>query len=209
MSGPAYRQAGKPDNDKTVFIHRLLLIFTAMYKSYALIAFLILISIFKFDVSGATTENIDFAETALILDPAEDFFVSLRNREFKTAWDLLSNKSHDTIIDDVYKNSIERGIEIKRVDVMRDFQNSGIIFKNYWNAFIMNFDPDIVLNKRVWEFEKIESDQAVILLKARIVTKLHMYKEENHWKVGLVESFWTGKNNKAIKFMHSLLAIFL
>ena len=162
-----------------------------------------------FDVCGANTENIDFAEAALILDPAEDFFVSLRNREFKTVWDLLSKKSRDTIIDDVHKHSIERGIGIKKVDIMRDFQDSGIIFKHYWNAFIMNFDPDIVLNERVWEFEKIKSDQAVILLKASIVTKLHMYKEENHWKVGLVESFWAGRNIKAIKFMHSLLAIFL
>ena len=143
-----------------------------MYRSHSLIACLILIFIFTFNVAGANVEHIDFAEAALILDPAENFFVSLGNREFKTAWDLLSKESQETIIDDVYKDSIDRGIEIKKLDVVKDFQNSGIIFTHYWNAFIMNFDPDIVLNERVWEFEKIDSDQAVILLKERIVTKL-------------------------------------
>jgi len=180
-----------------------------MFRSHAVIAFLILVCIFKFDLCEANTDNIDFAEAALILDPAEDFFVSLSNREFKTAWDLLSKKSHETIIDDVYNDSIEKGIRIKRVEVARDFQNNGIIFKNYWNAFIKNFDPDIVLDERVWEFEKIESDSAEILLKAKMVTKLRMYKEANRWKVGLVESFWEGRDSRSIKVMRSILDIFL
>lgn len=140
-----------------------------------------------------------------ILDSAEKFFISLKEREYKSAWDLLSEHSHETIINDIYKTSKGNGIDIREADIITDFNHKGLISSNYWNAFTGRFDPDIVLNERVWEFGKIESDHAVILFKGKAVTELQMYKENNQWKVGLVETFWTRKPLNFIKQVQSLL----
>lgn len=122
------------------------------------------------------------------------------------AWELLTEKSQQTIINDIYKSSKNNGIEMKKEDISRDVGNNGLIFNNFWNGFMNNFDPDVVLNDRVWEFEKAGPDHAVILLKKRAVTRLHMYKEHDQWKVGLVETFWTRKPLKFIQYVHSLFS---
>ena len=110
------------------------------------------------------------------------------------------------IIDDVYTASKEAGIEIKKEDIMKDFNSNGAIFNNYWKAFLNNFNPDIVLKDRIWELEEIKLDYAVILLKKdEVVTELQMYNENNQWKVGFVETFWEGKAMKIINFTSSLL----
>jgi hypothetical protein len=141
----------------------------------------------------------------LILDSAEKLFISLKERHYKTAWELLSEKSRQTIIDDVYRALKNSGITIEKEEIIRDFNTNGVMFNNYWNAFLNNFDPDIALNERVWEFEKIESDHAIILLKNRaVITKLQMYKENSQWRVGLVETFWMSKTMKIIKYLQSL-----
>jgi len=158
------------------------------------------------NVSESESKDYSRGSLSLILGPAEEFFISLKDRKYQTAWVLLSEKSHRTIINDIYRNSRDQGIEIKKEDIEKDFNSNGMIFNNYWNAFMVNFDPDVVLNKRVWEFEKIESDHAVILLKKKAVTKLQMYKENNQWRVGLVETFWTRKPVKIIHYMQSLFS---
>lgn len=140
----------------------------------------------------------------LILHAAEQFFIYLNERDYKAAWELMTAKSHQAIINDIYKTSADRGVDIKREVISRDIHNNGILLNSYWKAFMTNFDPDVVLNDRVWEFEKIESDYAVILLKKKGITKLKMYKESERWKVGLVETLWIGKPLKIIKFVQSL-----
>ncbi len=144
------------------------------------------------------------ASEALILDSAERFFISLKKGDFKIAWDLLSEKSHKTIIDDVYNASSDIGVEIKKEDIIKDFNSSGLMFNSYWKAVLNNFNPDIVLNERIWEMGEIQSDRSVILLKNRAVTELQMYNENSWWKVGFVETFWPGKAMKIINFLKSL-----
>lgn len=140
----------------------------------------------------------------LILDSAEIFFVSLKEKKYKDAWELLSERSHRTIINEVYNSVRDSGIEIKKANIVKDFDDNGIIFNNYWNSFMLNFDPDIVLNERVWEFEKIKPDSAVILLKGSGITRLKMFREAGWWKVGFVETFWTGRRGKLTEYLRSL-----
>jgi len=167
---------------------------------------LLLISIYAviFNPTDVYAEDTSKTET-LILDSAEKFFISLKKGNFKTAWELLSEKSHKTIIDDVYNASKKIGVEIKKEDIIKDFNSNGAIFNNYWKAFLNNFNPDIALKDRIWELEEIKLDYAVILLKKNeVVTELQMYNEKSQWKVGFVETFWEGKAMKIINFMSSL-----
>jgi hypothetical protein len=151
-------------------------------------------------------EDLDKTE-GLILESAEKFFISLKEKNYKVTWELLSERSRSTIVNDVYETSKDMGINLNKNLIEDDFNSNGAISQNYWNALINNFDPNIVLEERVWEFEKIKPDYAVILLKNKnIVTRLKMYKEENLWKVGFVETFWIGKTQKIIKYLLSLLS---
>lgn len=140
----------------------------------------------------------------MILDSAEKFFISLKERNYGTAWELLSERSHRTIINEVYDSARGRGVKIKKANIARDFDGSGVIFNNYWNSFMLNFDPDIVLNERVWEFEKIRQDSAVILLKGKGITRLKMFRESGWWKVGFVETFWPGRRGKITEYLRNL-----
>jgi len=141
------------------------------------------------------TEDISKSQ-ALILDSAERFFKSLKERKFKITWDLLTKKSRERIIDDVYKTSKQLGEPINKEDIIKDFNNGGEMFNSYWNAFLTTFDPDMVLEDSRWEMGFVKKDKAEIILtykKAKRPARLKMFKEDGSWKVGLVETFWTRK----------------
>lgn len=166
------------------------------------VVFLFLIILFCFTdaYAGNTTES-----ESLILEAGEEFFISLQKGDYKSAWELLSKKSYETIIGDIYDASQKAGVKIKKEDIMDDFSNNGVICNSYWKAVLDNFDPSVVLNERVWEFEKVGSSAAVIKLKEKAVTKLRMYKENNQWKVGFIETFWPTKTMKVIHYLNSQL----
>ncbi len=164
------------------------------------LTYCLFISIMLFNSPYVQANDIDKSKI-IILETAEKLFISLKERRFTAAWDLLTEKSHNTIINDVYNNSIEKGIEINKQNIINDFNNNGVIFNNYWEGFLNTFDPDIVLYKRVWEFGEVTSDKAVILLKGKVVTKLEMFKEKDIWKTGLVESFWKERDLKILPYI--------
>jgi hypothetical protein len=131
-----------------------------------------------------------------VLDSAERYFIFLRAREYKEAWELLSDKSQKTIIKDVYKASNKIGADTTIEDIRQDFDNSGVISRNYWNSFLDTFDPDLILEKSRWKIGFVEEKKAEIIIKQRRSeepARLKLFKENNKWKVGLVETFWTRK----------------
>jgi hypothetical protein len=80
--------------------------------------------------------------------------------------------------------------------VTDDFNKNGELSRTYWNAFLKNFDPDKVLEKSVWNIGKIKADTATIILKykeSEYNSELKLYKEDERWHFGLVESFWIMK----------------
>jgi len=131
-----------------------------------------------------------------VLDSAEKFFLSLRAREYKPTWNLLSKKSQETIIKDVYKASNKIGAKTTKESIQQDFNNSGVISQNYWNAFLDTFDPNMILESSRWEIAFVKEHEAEITIthkKSGEPARLKIFKEDNIWKVGLVETFWTRK----------------
>jgi hypothetical protein len=145
-----------------------------------------------------------------ILDSAEQFFVSLKELDFQSAWNMLSAKSRHKIVTDVYETSVKIGATLRREDIIRDFEQHGVMFRNYWESFLRNFDTDIVLEQSLWKMGAIEETEAEIIIqynKSGNPTVLRMFKENDAWKVGLKETFSRGTAKKwfdYLKIMHGI-----
>jgi hypothetical protein len=124
---------------------------------------------------------------------AEDFFISIQESVFETSWDLLSEKSKNKIINEIYEASRDNGTKVEKDDIRRSFRQNGIIASNFWNAAKTRFDPAMVLEESQWEVGFIKNDKAEIIItykKSSRPSKLKMYNESGSWRVGLVETFW-------------------
>lgn len=132
-----------------------------------------------------------------ILNSAETFFISMKNKDYKRIWEGLSLRSKKTIVNDVNRAMAKSGQTDSTADnIYNDFEGGSQIARSYWNAYLGSFDPDIVLNESKWEIGAIEKERAVINLTYKKSGKpaiLQMFKEESNWKVGLVETFWPRK----------------
>ncbi|MEE8329769.1 MAG: hypothetical protein V3R54_07560 [Thermodesulfovibrionia bacterium] len=138
----------------------------------------------------------DSIQTEAIVDSAEKFFISLKKGDYKTAWELLSEESTETIINDIHKISKKMGEEIKKEDITKDFNSNGEMFNSYWDNYLENFDPDMALEQSTWKLGSVKEDKAEILLlyeKSQNPARLKMFKQDGAWKVGLVETFWKRK----------------
>jgi len=96
--------------------------------------FLILIIISSFYTSYAS----DQSDNAM-LDNAEKFFVSLKNRNYQTAWKLLSAKSRNVIEGDVYDAVKSAGHiqNVTRKDVDKDFSECDTMCHEFWESFVV------------------------------------------------------------------------
>ena len=138
----------------------------------------------------------------LILNSAEKFFISLKNGEYEIVWNLLSNKSRKTITNDVHNALKKMNRDINKEDIAEDFNSGGVMFNNYWSSFRSTIDMEMILEHTRWEMGFIKKHKAEIIIsnkKSEQPARLRMLKENEAWKVGLVETFW---NRKRMKFMH-------
>lgn len=143
-----------------------------------------------------------------ILARAEDFFTALKKGKYEAAWSLLSEKSRNTIIDDVYIKYQKMGGDIQREFIEQDFKKNGVIFNNYWDSFSRNFDTLMVLEQSRWQAGALERDKADIIITYKTSQnplKLKMMRENDTWKVGLVETFW---KSRSMDIFQSLLSFF-
>ncbi len=166
-----------------------------MYKALILISVLVAGCVPMFNISGVHSEGY-VKSPAPVLEAAEKFFISLENGNYDTAWDLLSEKSRETIIDDVYQASLKIEKNIKKDDITEDFRRRGVVFRNYWRAFVNNLDIAMILERSRWKMGYIKNNKAEILIshKRAEPARLRMFKENNRWRVGLVETFRTKKS---------------
>ena len=131
-----------------------------------------------------------------VLNAAEGFFLSLKEKRFADAWESLTSKSRDTIVSEVFNEINKKEARIGKEVVKEDFYKNGELARLYWNTFLKNFDPDIVLGQSIWSIGKIKGDTATIMLKyeeSEYNSELKLYKEDGRWHFGLVESFWIMK----------------
>ena len=78
----------------------------------------------------------------------------------------------------------------------RDFEQQGVLFRAYWEAFSRVFDPELALTHSRWSIKKCGNKRCEINLqyeKSKYPAVVKLYREKGGWKVGLVESFWTRK----------------
>jgi hypothetical protein len=136
------------------------------------------------------------AEADSILKVAEAFFKAMKQKDYLAIWKPLSAKSKAAIVGDVTKraaNTYSKG------QIETDFSIGGLIAKSYWDEYLFYFDPDTVLEQSTWEMGPIRKQQAEIILqyeKAEQPARLKMFKEENQWRVGLIETFGTERRDK-------------
>jgi hypothetical protein len=169
------------------------LIFVNMKKCFSIK--IVLISILFFQSLSYAAPLFDSNIEAAI-SSAESFFKMMKNRNYPKMWLLLTQKSKDVIVDDVYKAEAGAGMVYLRENINNDFTGSGRLSEAYWKNFLENFNPDMVLEQSKWDIGKFEKDKGEIIIKNRKAESpaiLMMLKENGVWKVGFVETFWARK----------------
>ena len=154
-----------------------------------LVAVLALLLLFSVTITGAAQDT----TLDRVLGSAERFFQELQARHYSQTWALLSAKSKDVIVNDLYKGS---NAQYAPEQIRSDMQAGGMIAAGYWKGVLQTFDPKVVLGDCKWEAGQIGSQEAELLITGKKATqpaRLKMYYEGGGWKVGLVESFWTRK----------------
>ena len=148
-----------------------------------------------------------------ILARAESLFQSMKRRDYPAIFAALSTKSRETIVsetssalaaaartpqgkptDDEAPHAAAKNPPPGPEAVRSDFIAGGPTARDYWNAFLRRFDPDIALEHSRWEIGSVGKDRAEILLTrhgADHPATLKMFLEDGTWKVGLVETFWS------------------
>jgi hypothetical protein len=131
------------------------------------------------------------------LSSAEAFFRAMKQKNYRRTWSLLTEKSRNVIVDDVYKAERPRAsTTLTRQGIADDFDTGGPLSQSYWDGFLDNFNPDTVLTQSKWDVGKFEKDRGEIVVKYRkseAPAVLQMRKEQGLWKTGLVETFWARK----------------
>ncbi len=134
------------------------------------------------------------SETDRVLESAESAFKAMKQRDYPAIWTNLSEKSRRTIAGDVHKAMRNEDRARYSLEVIKqDFDTGGPVSKEYWEAFLQNFNPDDVLEQSTWEIDYVKKETAEISIlykKSESPARLRMYKEDGRWKTGLVETFW-------------------
>ena len=143
----------------------------------------------------------DHPAVPAILSRAESLFQSMKARDYAAIFAALSVKSRETIVAETASAlaadipSVPAGNPAPgRESVRDDFVAGGPIARDYWNAFLRRFDPDVALEHSLWRIGSVGNDRAEILLTRHGADRpaiLEMFREGGDWKVGLVETFWS------------------
>lgn len=134
------------------------------------------------------------ATVARILSSLESTFKAMQGRDYRGIWTRLTAASRNRIVDDTRKAIAQTGPEdASREAVESDFREGGPLARNYWNGFLLRFDPDAPLRESRWEMGLGEGEVAYVLITHKGAGKpavVRLFREDGDWKVGLVESFW-------------------
>lgn len=127
----------------------------------------------------------------------------MKARDYPAIFAALSAKSRETIVAET-SSALAAGAAPHALSpdpapgpeaVRGDFVAGGPIARDYWNAFLRRFDPDVALDHSRWEIGSVGTDRAEILITrhgADHPATLKMFREDGGWKAGLIETFWGG-----------------
>ncbi|HOP85841.1 MAG TPA: hypothetical protein PKZ54_05120 [Syntrophorhabdaceae bacterium] len=174
------------------------MIFNQLKKTILLFLFFYLAIIFSKTLLAQSIQQ--QTELDNILNSAEKIFKFMEIRDFRGIWEGITEKSKKRIIEDIYKYAEKQSKKEKKANplnremIFEDFNNCGPLSREYWNAFLENFDPKTALEQSAWKMGKIEGNYAEVIIhykKSERPAIVQMYKEKGVWKLGLVETFWT------------------
>jgi len=134
------------------------------------------------------------ADIGNILTAAESVFQNMEKRDYPALWNGLSAETRRSIIKSVGKALGKAGRDVAEERIQADFEQGGEIAREYWGAYLTQFDPKTVLEESKWTMGEIKKDKAEILLryrKSEYDAILKLFREEGAWKVGLDETFST------------------
>jgi len=132
------------------------------------------------------------AEIDQMLTVTETLFQSMKAGKYATTWRCITEKSKQYIIDDVRSECAKVKVECPEPQVRSDFESAGSMARAYWDSFLRQFDPSLVLSHSTWGIGKVEKDNAEITIqyeKSKKPARLKLFKEKGKWKVGLEETF--------------------
>jgi len=146
-----------------------------------------LYSLFPSQVYSAVEKDID-----AILAAAEAVFQHMQKGDYPSLWAGLTAETQRRIIRNVQKEVGNTGPEESETLIRRDFEKGGVRARSYWDAYLAQFNPKMVLEESTWKMGGVNKDRADIILrykKAHNDAILQMYREAGIWKVGLEETF--------------------
>jgi hypothetical protein len=136
----------------------------------------------------------DDASVPAILAAAETLFQSMKIRDYRALWRILTDRSRSTILHETEAALRKTGTPPAALNELgRDFETGGPQCRQYWDGFLGRFDPDDALERSRWAMGTVERDRAEILIThvgADRPAVLRMFRERGSWKAGLVETFW-------------------
>ena len=136
----------------------------------------------------------DPKETQEILDAAEAVFQNMAKRDFPALWLGLTAETRQGIIQSVRKAEGKIGRDHTEEQLLTAFKNGEAVAREYWEAYLLQFDPKTVLNESRWSMGPVVKNKAEIILrhqKSDHDAHLRMFREDGLWKVGLDETFST------------------
>ncbi len=141
--------------------------------------------------AGASYAYRESARSAVI-SPAYSFFVNVDNNNYKKAWSYLTAMSKKSIVLNIENAYKKDKISINPSKIDKSMKSGGRIAKAYWRGFLKSFNPRIVLKYSKWKIKFIHSNAAEIQINYKYSKQaafFKLFKENNKWKFGLVESF--------------------
>jgi hypothetical protein len=136
----------------------------------------------------------DPKETEQILDAAEAVFQNMEKRDLPALWRGLTAETQRSIMRNVRKAEGKIGHDHTEEQLRSVFQNGEALAREYWEAYLTQFDPKTILNESRWSMGSVNKNRAEIILRHRKSDHdalLKMFREEGRWKVGLDETFST------------------
>jgi hypothetical protein len=129
-----------------------------------------------------------------VLTSAEVLFKAMKSKQYPDIWQGLTAKTKTSILDAVLKESKKAGTEMAREKIASDFEGGGAIAQAYWNAYLIVFNPEMVLEQSKWTIGAAEKDRVeinILYKKSNKPAVLQLFRENEKWKVGLNETFGT------------------
>lgn len=134
------------------------------------------------------------AGAGAVLDAAETVFQNMQKRDYPALWTGLSAKTRQSIVASVQKAESKSGRNHSEAEVRKDFETGGPLAREYWDAYLVQFDPKTVLDESRWTMGEIKKDRAEIILrykKSEHDAVLQLFREGGAWRLGLDETFST------------------